>query len=64
MWEEYAKSIGKTTNQLTQQEKIKAEVSGIIEATKFQMNDASNYMNTYAGRMARLSASFTNLKVQ
>ena len=64
MWEEYAKSIGKTTNQLTQQEKIQAEVAGIIEATKFQMNDASNYMNTYAGRMARLSASFTNLKAK
>ena len=62
MWEDYAKSVGKTTNQLTQQEKIQAEVNGILEETKFQTGDAATYANSYSGMMARLSASFTTLK--
>lgn len=62
MWEDYAKSVGKSTNQLTQQEKINAEVNGILEETKFQMNDASIYANTYSGKMAQLSFAFTSMK--
>lgn len=62
MWEDYAKSIGKSTNNLTQQEKIQAEVNGILEETKFQTGDAETYMNSYSGMMARLNASFTTLK--
>ena len=63
MWEDYAKSIGKTTNQLTQAEKIEAEVNGILEETKFQSNDAAIYANTYAGKLAQLNSAFTNMKV-
>ena len=48
MWEDYAKSVGKTTNQLTQAEKIQAEVNGILEETKFQSNDAAIYASTYS----------------
>lgn len=62
MWEDYAKSIGKTTNNLTQAEKIQAEVNGILEETKFQTGDAEKYVNSYSGMIARLNASFTTLK--
>lgn len=62
MWEDYAKSVGKTTNQLTQQEKINAEVNGILEETKFQMNDAAIYANTYSGKVAQLNFAFTTMK--
>lgn len=62
MWEDYAKSVGKSTNQLTQAEKIEAEVNGILEETKFQMNDASIYANTYSGKVAQLSYAFTSMK--
>lgn len=62
MWEDYAKTIGKTTNQLTQQEKIQAEVNGILEETKFQSNDAAVYTSTYSGKLAMLSQAFTNMK--
>lgn len=62
MWEDYAKSIGKSTNQLTQAEKIEAEVNGILEETKFQMNDASIYANTYSGKVAQLNYAFTSMK--
>lgn len=62
MWEDYAKSIGKTTNNLTQAEKIQAEVNGILEETKFQSNDAAIYANTFSGKLAQLNTSFTNMK--
>lgn len=62
MWEDYAKSIGKTTNNLTQQEKIQAEVNGILQETKFQSNDAAIYANTYSGKVAQLSQAFTTMK--
>lgn len=62
MWEDYAKSVGKTTNNLTQAEKIQAEVNGILAETKFQAGDSAIYLNTYSGQLARLNASFTTLK--
>lgn len=63
MWEEYAASIGKTRDSLTQQEKIQAEVNGILEETKFQSNDAAIYANTYSGAIAKLNTAFTNMKI-
>lgn len=62
MWEDYAKKVGKTTNNLTQQEKIQAEVNGILEETKFQSNDAAIAQQTYSGKMATLTQAFTNMK--
>lgn len=64
MWEDYAKSIGITTNALTQQQKIEAEVNGIMEETKWQTGDAAKYATTFAGRVAKLSATFTSLKTE
>ncbi len=63
MWEDYAKSIGTTANKLTKQQKIQAEVSGIMEETKFQIGDATRYATTYAGETAKLSKNFLNLKI-
>lgn len=43
MWDDYAKSIGSTSNALTQQQKIEAEVNGILQETKWQTGDAAKY---------------------
>lgn len=62
MWEEYAKSVGKNTNELSQQEKIAAEVNGILQETKFQAGDAASYTDFYSGRIAKLNAQFVEFK--
>lgn len=62
MWDEYAASIGTTANNLTQEQKIQAEVNGIMAETTFQVGDAAAYTNTFAGRTAQLSTAFLNLK--
>lgn len=63
MWEDYAATIGTTANNLTQQQKIQAEVNGIMEETKFQVGDAARYADTYAGRVAYLSRTLSEIKV-
>ena len=64
MWEEYAASIGKSYNQLTQQEKIQAEVNGILAETKAQMGDAALYADTFQGRMSKLTSTFGQIKTE
>lgn len=64
MWKDYAKNIGVSYTSLTKEQKIEAEVQGILEETKFQMGDAAKYTNSYSGQLAILSANFTNLKVK
>ena len=63
MWDDYAASIGTTTNNLTQQQKIQAEVAGILEETKFQTGDAAKVSGTLSGQLQQLSFNFNNLKV-
>lgn len=63
MWDEYAASIGTTANNLTLAQKRQAEYQGILEETKFQQGDAAKYADTYAGKLAKLSTAFFNLKV-
>lgn len=63
MWEDYAKSIGTTANNLTQQQKIQAEVTGILAETKFQTGDAAKVAGTLSGQLQQLSFNFNNLKV-
>lgn len=63
MWKDYAASIGTTVGNLTKQQKIQAEVNGILEETRFQMGDATKLSGGYAGRVAALGTSFYNLKV-
>lgn len=62
MWDEYAGTIGKTANNLTQQEKIQAEVNGIMKETAFQVGDAAKYSQTLGGQLTALSAFFMGLK--
>lgn len=63
MWKDYAAAIGTTVDKLTKQQKIQAEVAGIMEETKFQTGDAKKAAGQYSGMIAALSASFYNLKV-
>ncbi len=62
MWDEYAASIGTTSNNLTQQQKIQAEVNGIMDETKFQVGDAGRYAETYAGQLAYLSKTLSDVQ--
>jgi hypothetical protein len=63
MWEDYARSIGATAGSLTQQQKIQAEVNGILTETRFQLGDAAKAAGTFSGRVMQLQFGFTNLKV-
>ncbi len=63
MWEEYARSIGTTASNLTQQQKIQAEVNGILAETRFQAGDAAKVAGTFSGQIMQLQFGFTNLKV-
>lgn len=63
MWEEYADSIGTTASNLTQQQKIQAEVNGILEESKYQAGDAAKVAGTLSGQLTQLSFNFYNLKV-
>lgn len=63
MWDDYAKSIGTTSNNLTQQQKIQAEVNGILTETRFQAGDAAKVANTFSGQVSKLRFNFDQLKV-
>ncbi|WP_438312214.1 phage tail protein [Sporosarcina sp. FA9] len=63
MWEDYATTIGKTAKNLSDQEKIQAEVNGIMNETRFQIGDAAKYADTYAGRLALLSKTLGDIQV-
>lgn len=63
MWKEYAAQIGTTVGMLTKEQKIQAEVNGILNETRFQTGDAAKLAGTYSGQIAALGVSFTNLKV-
>jgi len=63
MWRDYAASIGTTAGALTKEQKIQAEVAGIMQETRFQTGDAAKLSGTYEGQVAALSVSFMNLKV-
>lgn len=53
LWKEYAASIGKGVTELTQAEKIQAEVSGIMRETEGQLGNAEKAMAGYQGQMAK-----------
>lgn len=63
MWEEYAKSIGKSSNDLTQAEKIQAEYNGIMNETRFQVGDAAAYTKTFSGQIQQLKFNFNQMTV-
>lgn len=63
MWQDYAKTIGVSVNNLTQAQKRQAEYLGIMEETRFQVGDAAKITETYSGQVSSLAFSFNNLKV-
>lgn len=63
MWEDWAKAHGTNVASMTKEQKILAEMNGLQEESKFQTGDAAKMMDTYAGKVARLSASFQKFKV-
>ncbi|MDD3041037.1 hypothetical protein [Bacteroides sp.] len=63
MWKDYAASIGTTVGNLTKQQKIQAEVLGIMEETRFQTGDAAKISESYSGQVLRLSFAFESLKI-
>ncbi|NLD49341.1 MAG: hypothetical protein GX660_19450 [Clostridiaceae bacterium] len=62
MWDEYAATIGKTRNELTQAEKIQAEYNGIMTETRFQVGDAAKLTSELFGSQAKLGQSVQTLK--
>ena len=63
MWEDYAKSIGTTAANLTQEQKIQAEVNGILEETKHQTGDAAKVAGTLSGQLQQTSFRLNELMV-
>lgn len=63
MWADYAASIGVGVQSLTKQQKIQAEVTGIMQETRFQTGDAAKIANTYSGEVLKLGFNFNNLKI-
>ncbi|HWQ76857.1 MAG TPA: hypothetical protein VN441_16240 [Syntrophomonas sp.] len=63
MWSDYAKSIGVGVQSLTKQQKIQAEVLGIMEETRFQTGDAAKVAQEYSGQVMKLGFNFNNLKI-
>lgn len=61
MYEDYAKSIGKNTDSLTQAEKAQAVYNGIMEEASMFMGSATEMANGYQGQQAQLNA--TNLEL-
>lgn len=61
MWDDYAKSIGTTAANLTQEQKIQAEYNGIMEETRFQVGDAAAYTKTFSGQVQQLKFNFTQM---
>lgn len=61
MWEDYAKEVGVSTNDLTQAQKIQAEYNGIMEETRFQVGDATAYTKTFSGQVQQLKFNFTQM---
>ena len=63
MWDDYAKGIGKNSQELTQQEKIQAEVLGIMQETQFQVGDAAKLSDSAAGAQQRWNKAVTDFKL-
>lgn len=61
MYEEYAKKIGKSTDSLTQAEKVQAVYNGYMDEAKDFIGTASEMANSYQGQQAQLNA--TNLEL-
>lgn len=62
MWDDYAAQLGKTTDSLTQAEKIQAEVNGVMKETEAQSGNAAKAAGGLQGQMAKLDTESKKLK--
>jgi len=62
MWADYAAIAGKTTEELTQAEKIQAEVNGILTETAAQAGNAQKALAGFQGDMARADQAAIKFK--
>jgi len=63
MYDDYARSIGTTANNLTRAQKNQAIYNGVMAEGGIFAGAAAKYANTYAGRISQLSTAFYNLRV-
>lgn len=63
MWEEYAAKLGKSTQSLTQAEKIQAEYNGVMSETEAQVGNAAKASDSLQGKTASVTAKFQDLKI-
>lgn len=61
IWEEYADSIGKSVNDLTQQDKVLAENLGIMRETEAQTGNATKAASGYQVQMSKLNTETKNI---
>jgi len=62
MYREYATTVGKTADTLTEAEKRQAIINGVIREAGIFAGDAERAMNTYQGRISKLGVGL--LKIQ
>ncbi len=62
MWDDYAKKIGVSTNELTQAQKRQAEYNGVLKETEAQVGDSKKLQEGLSGANAKLAKSFSDLK--
>ena len=63
VWREYGKTLGKTTNQMTTQEKQTAIINYLMKETERFVGGADIASQTFGGTLSRLNASFFRMKV-
>lgn len=63
MWQAYAKEQGTTIANLTLEQKRLAEYQGFLEEGLIYAGSAAAYTETYAGKVAKLTAAMVGLKV-
>lgn len=60
-YQKFAKSIGKTVEQLTDQERIQAGLNAILKESQYEIADVDTLMEGLAGTNAKLNTAQTNL---
>lgn len=63
MWQAYAKEMGTTISALTHEQKLIAEFQGFMKEGGIYAGAAAEYTETYAGKVAQLTAAMVSLKV-
>lgn len=62
LYKEYAKEIGKTVEQLSQQEQTQARLNAVLEKGALHIGAANERLTSQAGKWAELSAKIDNAK--